>query len=264
MCIQHPAFRIHIGRFDRETLCSYNIQKILILYRLLKDQCHIVCCRIMVFIRHSTGIYKMCIHTAKFLRTLIHHICKRRDRSCHMNRNLRCHIVSRTDHQCHQTLPHCQNFTNLHSQISTVRSLIGKTFLCKCNFFVQTAVFQCQKCCHDLGNTCRVAFLIHSFIIQNRSRIRIHQYCCFGICIRSLWPVRDCICRNRIRCPVIYLCCHYRDPAAQQKNSCQDRCQLLISFFLHFPIPLLKILILLFYPISPSTSSIDFQKKDLP
>ena len=218
----------------------------------------------MILIRHSARIHKMCVHTAEFLRTLIHHICKRRDRSCHMNRNLCRHIICRADHQRHQALPHRQNLSDLHAQISTVGSLICKTFLRKRHFFVQAAVFECQQRRHNLGDTCRVAFFIHSFIIQNRSRIRIHQHCRLGIGVRSLRPVRNGIRRNRIRCPVIYLCCHYRDPAAQQKNSCQDCCQLLISFFLHFPIPLLKIFILLFYPISLSTSSVDFQKKDSP
>ena len=38
----------------------------------------------MILIRHSAGIYKVCIDTAKLLRFLVHHICKGSYRSANL------------------------------------------------------------------------------------------------------------------------------------------------------------------------------------
>ena len=93
MCGIRPALRIHIRRINRKTLCTDNIQKILIFDCFPENQCHIVCRCIMILIRHPAVIHKMRIHTSQFLCPLIHHICKCRYRSCNLNRDLRRHII---------------------------------------------------------------------------------------------------------------------------------------------------------------------------
>ena len=88
-----PTFRIHICRINRKALCTDNIQKILIFDCFPENQCHIVCRCIMILIRHSAGIYKVCIDTAKLLRFLVHHICKGSYRSGNLYSYLCCHII---------------------------------------------------------------------------------------------------------------------------------------------------------------------------
>ena len=187
----------------------------------------------MILIRHSAGIYKVCIDTAKLLRFLVHHICKGSYRSGNLYSYLCCHIICWPYHQRQQTLTHRQHLAYLHADISTVRCLICQTFLCKCHLIIQIAVFQCQKCRHDLCDTRRISLFIHSLIIKDCSCICIHQHCCLRISIRALWPAFYGIRCDRIRCPVIHLCRLNRDSWQTDHTSQQPYRRLFTDFSYH-------------------------------
>ena len=68
--------RRHVGRLDLILLRGDQFPKVFIVIGCRRDQREITRTGVMIVVRQTAGIYKMAHRAAKFLRLLIHQICK--------------------------------------------------------------------------------------------------------------------------------------------------------------------------------------------
>ena len=186
--MQYPWLTVHVRRFDRIICSTDDPAEFFILQTFPHDQRHVMCSRIVVRIRKTTGIYKMCICASDLCRTFIHHIYKVLLCAAYMFCNLGCDLVCRADHKCIKACSHAHHFSHLHSNIAGIPTDITCSCFRKDNIFFQGTVLHRQKQCHDFGNTCRITDFISALAVQKSSAVCIHQYPCLRCDLRTCRP----------------------------------------------------------------------------
>ena len=106
MCVKNTLITGHVGRLDGIIRVADHASESFILQSLPEDQRHIFSRRIMVFIRKSAGIGKMCIRASDLGCTLVHHINKILLSSAYVLCNLGSCIIGGLDDQGMQTILH--------------------------------------------------------------------------------------------------------------------------------------------------------------
>jgi len=112
MCVHNTLVTGHVRWLYRIIRITEHASEIFILQAFPEDQCHVFGRGIVIFIRESAGISKMCIGTSNFSSTLIHHINKILLCPAYMFSNLGSCII-RYDHQCMQTVLHSHDLAYL-------------------------------------------------------------------------------------------------------------------------------------------------------
>ena len=185
----------------------------------------------MIFIRQTTGIYKMCMRTAKFFGFLIHHIDKIGLCTADIFCNLGTNLIRRLDIGSKPAVLHRHLLAQLGIDITAVPGHITNSRLCKCHDIFRRTVLNCYQKCHQFRCTCRIPAFIHSLVIENCSCICIDQ----NRCLRSgLWPCRPALDIVGCDCCRSTVCsngsCLYRCRKRQNQSTSQ-RSYLAYSFF---------------------------------
>ena len=173
--MQDPLLTVHICRLDDIVRCAHNRTECFIFQSFSEDQRHIPRRRIMIIIRKSAGICKMCIGTSDLTGALVHHIDKcllcPADMLCDLCRN----VIGRLDDQSIKTILHSQDFAHLCADITGICRNITHPGLCKGHLLIHGGVLHCHQQGHDLGNAGRISLFISALVIKNNSCVCIHQ-----------------------------------------------------------------------------------------
>ena len=137
--------------------CTYDFTEHTVLNSLSGNQRHITGTDHMRRIRQTVTVIKMCIGAAKFCCLGIHHIDKfliitAAYMFCHCIGTL----IGRFQHDTIQTLLQCHFLIQISGNMGRTALIFIYSCRRKMHHFVEIAIFQCQQCRHDLGNTCRI------------------------------------------------------------------------------------------------------------
>ena len=143
--MQNPCFTVHICWFDRIICGADDPAEFLILQTFSHDQRHVMGCGIMVRVRQSAGICKVCIRASDLCCTLVHHIYEVLLCAAYMFRDLSCNLIGRLDNKCIKACPHAHYFAHLHSDISGIPADVTGSCFREYHILLQRAILHCKK-----------------------------------------------------------------------------------------------------------------------
>ena len=145
------------------------------------DLCHVGGCGVMIFIRKTVGIVKVCVLAAKKLGAPVHEFCEFLYRAGNFFCNGDRHFISGLEHDSHQGLIPSEFFTGSSINTGISGSYTGGSFFRYGNVCLSIQIFTGKQCSQDLCDAGRVELCVRIFGIKNGFCIYVHKDCslCF-------------------------------------------------------------------------------------
>ena len=189
MIVHQKFFVFQVGRPQCVVCGTADAAERLMFDDLLQDQSHVVSRSIMILIRKTVRIRKMSVGTAQFGCPFVHHLRESFRGAGDVFCDGVAAFIGGFQQNSIQTLFHGQNLAFVSGDMAAGIIDGIDCIMRKYDLFIQVAVLQRQKHCHDFGDTGGIMLVVYIFCVEDSAGGGFHHDRGFCVDLGTGWPV---------------------------------------------------------------------------